>query len=77
MKRLLPLIQHTLDLDVIIAEDTPLLSSGLVDSFGLVVLLGEIEAEYGVVIDEADLGADAFDTPRQILERIRTAEMRT
>lgn len=77
MKRLLPLIQQTLDLDVVIAEDTPLLSSGLVDSFGLVVLLGEIEAEYDVVIDEADLGADTFDTPRQILERIRTAEMHT
>lgn len=67
------MIQRTLDLDVAIAEDTPLLSSGLVDSFGLVVLLGEIEAEYDVVIDESDLGVDTFDTPRQILEQIQNA----
>lgn len=73
MQQLIELIQQTLHIDLALAEDTPLLSSGLVDSFGLVVLLGAIEEEYDVTLDESELGVDTFDTPAQIRERIRMA----
>jgi acyl carrier protein len=73
VQELIQLIQQTLHIDLAIGHDTPLLSSGLVDSFGLVVLLGAIEDEYGVTLDEAEIGVQTFDTPAQILERIRMA----
>jgi acyl carrier protein len=73
VQELIDLIRQTLQIDLALSEDTPLLSSGLVDSFGVVVLLGAIEEEYGVILDESELGVDTFDTPTQILERIRTA----
>lgn len=73
MQELIQLIQETLNIDLTIVDDTPLLSSGLVDSFGLVVLLGAIEDEYDVTLDEAELGADSFDTPAQMLDHIRMA----
>lgn len=72
MQQLIELIQQTLHIDMELGDDTPLLSSGLVDSFGLVALLGAIEEEYDITLDETELGVDTFDTPAQILERIQT-----
>ncbi len=62
------LLQQTLRLDVPLDADTPLLSSGLIDSLGVVVVVTELEARYGVKIDEADIGVERFDTPAQILD---------
>ena len=73
MQELIELIRQTLDIDLELAEDTPLLSAGLVDSFGLVVLLGAIEERYSVTLDESELGVETFDTPAQILDRIQMA----
>ncbi len=49
-----------------IGADTPLVSSGLVDSAGLVRLAGVIEAATGVMIPDRDVNADNFDTIRRI-----------
>lgn len=73
MQALIQLIHQTLQIDLVLADDTPLLSSGLVDSFGVVVLLGAIEEEYDVTVDESEVSVDTFDTPAQILEVIRMA----
>lgn len=73
MRELIELIQQALDIDLELADDTALLSSGLIDSFGLVVLLGALEERYDITLDEADLDVDTFDTPAQILDRVRLA----
>jgi acyl carrier protein len=51
--------------------DTPLLSGGLIDSFGLAGLLAEFEHEFGVSIDPAEIGVDNFDTTEQMFRLIQ------
>ena len=50
-----------------IEPDTPLLSSGLVDSLRFAALLTQLGEKYGVTIDCNEVGADNFDTPFQML----------
>ena len=71
---LMGLIRSELQVDVPLDEQTPLLSSGIIDSFGVVNLLGAIEDRFGVVLDETELSAETFDTPQQILGLIEAAE---
>lgn len=74
MENLLRLIRTTLQMDQPIDRTTPLLSSGLVDSFDMVLLLTTLEDHYDVVIPTEQVGADTVDTPQQLLdliERIR------
>ena len=49
-----------------IGDDEPLVSSGVIDSFGLVDLSLFAENEFGARIDASDLGAGRADTVRQI-----------
>jgi acyl carrier protein len=49
-----------------VGRDSELVSSGLVDSAGLVRLAALIEAEAGVVIPDRDIHARNFDTLAQI-----------
>lgn len=67
MNELLDLIRDELDVPVELEPDTPLVSSGLVDSFGLPALVCALEDRYGVRIDADEIGADNFDTPAQML----------
>jgi D-alanine--poly(phosphoribitol) ligase subunit 2 len=76
VQTLLRLLEETLELDVDITDDTPLLSSGLIDSFDLVVLIAALEDTYGVRIDLMDLDVEALDTPNQILQRVQGAVVR-
>jgi serine O-acetyltransferase len=46
--------------------DTPLLSSGLVDSLALTAVVVAIEERYGVVLETGRLTAEEFDTAEQI-----------
>lgn len=71
MDELLDLLKSSLDLGDAIDSDTPLISSGLVDSLGVAILVTELQSHYGVVIDPEEIGAESFDTPEQILARIR------
>lgn len=66
------LIRDTLVLTTAIEADTPLVSSGLVDSLNLVVLLEALESEYAVVVQTEDVSAEGFDTPRQIADYVRS-----
>ena len=70
MEALIALILRISHSSTPILADTPLLSSGLVDSYHLVELLGALEEAYGVRIDPADVGADNFNTAGDILRFI-------
>jgi serine O-acetyltransferase len=59
-------IANALDLGESLSRDTPLLSSGLVDSLNLVVLLEALEHVYDVDIPSDAITVDVFDTPEQI-----------
>ncbi|HZR82443.1 MAG TPA: acyl carrier protein [Candidatus Binatia bacterium] len=50
-----------------LAPDTPLISEGLVDSMGLVMLAAFVEERFGVRIDDADMRAGSLETIRDIL----------
>ena len=52
--------------DRILAPDEKIISSGLVDSFNLVDLALAVEDNYGVLIDDAELNAETFDTLEQL-----------
>jgi acyl carrier protein len=73
MDELLQVLGDSLGLRGEIEPDTPLISSGLVDSFGVIGLLGDLETHYGVVIEPEEIDVDSFDTPRQILARVQGA----
>jgi acyl carrier protein len=75
MEQLLHLLRDSLGLDGDLGPDTPLISSGLVDSFGVIGLLGDLESHYGVIIEPEEVDVDSFDTPRQILDRLQQASV--
>jgi acyl carrier protein len=51
---------------------TPLISSGLVDSFSLIRVLAFIEDEFGVVIPDEAATAEAMDSVELILGLMQT-----
>lgn len=57
--------------DADLDAETPLLSSGLLDSFGLVELAARL-AELGVEVDLTLLGADNADTCAQLIGALAT-----
>ena len=50
-----------------VTVDTPLLSSGILDSFHVAAFLQEVWTRHRVRVDLNDIGVDNFDTPRQML----------
>lgn len=70
MNELIQLIRTALKLKTPIHAETPLLSSGLIDSFKVVVLLSALEQQYGVAIPVENIDVDTFDTPAQILATV-------
>lgn len=48
-------------------EDTPLISEGLVDSMGLVMLAAFVEERFGARIEDADMRAGSLETIRGLL----------
>jgi len=54
-----------------INETTPLISSGLVDSFSMVSLLRFLEKKYAIHIPDGDATPEAFDTIERIVTLVR------
>ena len=54
-----------------LADDEPLISSGLVDSFSLVDLALFVESTFGVHIDDTELSAQVFDSLRGLAQLVR------
>lgn len=51
-----------------LAPDTPLVSSGLLDSFGVVTLVAALEEAFAFEIDVERLEVDQFETPATIAD---------
>ncbi len=54
-----------------ITETTPLISSGIVDSFSMVSLLRFVEKKYAIHIPDAEATPEAFDTVERIVALVR------
>jgi acyl carrier protein len=57
-----------------VTDDTPLFSSGLVDSFSLVGIMSFLEEKAKFQIDPADVNLDNFDTIGRILAYVVRAK---
>jgi acyl carrier protein len=53
-----------------ISADQPLISSGLIDSFGLVDLALFVEDSFGVRIEDVELTSSVFDTTQELTQLI-------
>ena len=51
--------------------ETELLESGILDSYGFIVLLSELE-EIGAEIEPTEVGVESFSTPLEIIRIVRT-----
>ena len=64
-------LEDELGVDVVdITEDTPLFSSGIVDSFALVSLMTFVESEADITISPSDVNLDNFDSMSRILRYV-------
>ncbi|MBN1824928.1 MAG: acyl carrier protein [Candidatus Eisenbacteria bacterium] len=54
-----------------IKVDTPLISSGIVDSFSMVSLKMYLEEEYGIKMTDEEASTEAFDTVGSILALVK------
>ncbi len=63
-----------LEEDQEITVDTPLISSGIVDSFSMVSLKRFIEKKYNIAIPDDRATPQAFDTVNKICELVRAIQ---
>ena len=53
--------------DMTLDENTPLISSGIVDSFSMVSLKRFLEKKYGIMLPDEEATPQAFDTVTSIM----------
>lgn len=53
--------------DMVLNENTPLISSGIVDSFSMVSLKRFLEKKFGISIPDEEASPQAFDTVSSII----------
>jgi acyl carrier protein len=63
-------IEEYADEDDKVTVDTPLISSGLVDSFSMVSLKRFLEVKYKISIPDEDASPEAFDTVSKIADLV-------
>ena len=56
--------------DTVLTETTPLISSGIVDSFSMVSLKRFLEKKYAISIPDEDATPQAFDTVASIIQLV-------
>jgi len=59
------------DSDVEVAENTPLISSGIVDSFSMVSLKTFLEKKYKISIPDDKATPEAFDSVNKIMDLLK------
>lgn len=59
-----------------IDNDTPLISSGLIDSFSMVSLKMFLEEEYDIKLSDEEATTEAFDTVKSICGLVEAAQAR-
>jgi acyl carrier protein len=57
-----------------IGFDDPLISSGVIDSFGILEVIAFLEDTFGVVLDPTRLAVTEFETVNRISELIERAQ---
>jgi acyl carrier protein len=57
--------------EITLDENTPLISSGIVDSFSMVSLKRFLEKKYAISIPDGDATPEAFDSVKSIMELVR------
>jgi acyl carrier protein len=62
------------DPSYVIGDDEPLISGGLIDSFGLVDVALFVEGQFGVRIEDTELNADTFDTINELAALIASRQ---
>ena len=71
MGAFIELIHGAIDPGEPIDVETPLISTGIIDSFDVAALLSAIESRYGVEIRPEQIDVESFDTPRQMLALVK------
>ncbi len=59
------------DDEIEVEDDTPLISSGIVDSFSMVSLKVFIEKKYDIKLPNSEATPEAFDTVNSIVELVQ------
>ena len=59
------------DDDIEVGTDTPLISSGIVDSFSMVSLKAFLEKKYEIKLPDEEATPEAFDTVNSIVELVK------
>jgi acyl carrier protein len=54
-----------------VADDTPLFSTGIIDSFGVLELIAHLESRFDIEIDPARHDLSEFDTVAKIATLVR------
>lgn len=57
-----------------LAPDSPLISSGLIDSFSLMDIALFVEDTFGVRIEDTELNAETFDTIQELADLIESRQ---
>jgi acyl carrier protein len=71
VKKIKSFLSTDLGIDVSgIGDDSPLFTSGVIDSFALIELLAFLESDLNVEIDIADLDIEKLDTVNSIVKLI-------
>jgi acyl carrier protein len=63
--------EYVEDESMVITDETPLISSGLVDSFSMVSMKMFLEEEYGIQMSDEEASTEAFDTVKSIMALIQ------
>ncbi|MFH1408535.1 MAG: acyl carrier protein [Nanoarchaeota archaeon] len=72
MDKLAEFLQHNLGIDAEkIDQDTPLIETALVDSFGIINLVAFVEETFGIRLDSQELTEENFSSLRDIEQLIR------
>jgi len=64
--KIVAIIRQVAEREIDVAPDESLFESGLLDSFTLTDLVGELEREFGVRIPDSDLTPRRFDSVERI-----------
>ena len=70
--KILDYLRNGLDLEDALTADTPLITTGIVDSAALMRLAAFVEREATITIPDADINVGHFDTVRQIVDYVTT-----
>jgi acyl carrier protein len=57
-----------------LSSDSPLISSGLIDSFSLMDIALFVEDTFGVRIEDTELNAETFDTIKELADLIQSRQ---